>query len=103
MPQALNLAEAYNTVSIEQLKEEEEVENALENLRNAYDRTLNEEHIKRLITIHDKKRARDRSMEDPIGRDLLFSLTAVEYEGEEGRWCDVNPILLPLVETWKKE
>jgi hypothetical protein len=81
----------------------EEVENALEKLRNAYDRTLNEEHIKRLIEIHDKKRARDRSMEDSIGRDLLFSLTAVEYKSEEGRWCDVNPILLPLVETWKKE
>jgi hypothetical protein len=29
-------------------------------------------------------------------------LTAVEYEDEKGRWCDINPLLLPLVEKWKK-
>jgi hypothetical protein len=40
-------------------------------LRNAYDRTLNEEHIKRLIEIHDKKRARDRSMNSSTpGRNM---------------------------------
>ena len=36
----------------------------------------------------------------PQSRDLLFSLTAVEYEEE--RRCDINPLLMPLVEKWKK-
>ena len=39
----------------------------------------------------------------PQSRDLLFSLTAVEYEDEEERWCDINPLLMPLVEKCKKD
>ena len=81
----------------------DEVGSALEKLRRTYDRTLNDEHITRLLEIHGKKEARDRSIEESISRDLLFSLTAVEYEDEEGRWCDVNPVLLPLVEEWNKK
>ncbi|RCV64907.1 hypothetical protein C5S53_06360 [Methanophagales archaeon] len=50
----------------------------------------------------DKKEARDDNVGDSTSRDLLFSLTAVEYEDEEGRWCDINPLLMPLVEKWKK-
>ncbi|MGB7002458.1 MAG: P-loop NTPase fold protein [Halobacteriota archaeon] len=80
----------------------EEVEKALEKLRRTYDRTLTEAHKKRLLEIHDKKEARDDDIEDSTSRDLLFSLTAVEYEDEEGRWCDINPLLRPLVEKWKK-
>ncbi len=80
-----------------------EVGSALEKLRRTYDRTLSDEHIARLLDIHREKDARERSQEESITRDLLFSLTAVEYEDEEGRWCDVNPILLPLVEEWAKK
>ena len=80
----------------------EEVEKALEKLRRTYDRTLTEAHKKRLLEIYDKKEARDENTSDSISRDLLFSLTAVEYEDEEGRWCDINPLLMPLVEKWKK-
>lgn len=80
----------------------EEVEKALEKLRRTYDRTLTEAHKKRLLEIYDKQEARDADIEDSTSRDLLFSLTAVEYEDEEGRWCDVNPLLMPLVEKWKK-
>ena len=81
---------------------EEEVERALEKLRRTYDRTLTEAHKARLLEIYDKQEARDSDVEDSTSRDLLFSLTAVEYEDEEGRWCDVNPLLMPLVEKWKK-
>ena len=80
----------------------EEVGKALEKLRRTYDRTLTEAHKKRLLEIYDKKEARDDNTSDSTSRDLLFSLTAVEYEDEEGRWCDINPLLMPLVEKWKK-
>ena len=79
-----------------------EVRKALEKLRRTYDRTLTEAHKKRLLEIYDKKEARDEDTSDSTSRDLLFSLTAVEYEDEEGRWCDINPLLMPLVEKWKK-
>ncbi len=81
----------------------EEIRESLEKLRRIYDRTITEEHKKRLIEIHERKEARDRDISDTITRELLFSLTAVEYEDKEGRWCDVNPILLPLLKRWKKE
>jgi energy-coupling factor transporter ATP-binding protein EcfA2 len=80
----------------------EEVGKALEKLRRTYDRTLTEVHKRRLLEIYDKKEARDENKGDSTSRDLLFSLTAVEYEDEEGRWCDINPLLMPLVEKWKK-
>jgi hypothetical protein len=80
----------------------EEVGKALEKLRRTYDRTLTEAHKRRLLEIYAKKEARDTDIEDSTSRDLLFSLTAVEYEDEEGRWCDINPLLVPLVEKWKK-
>lgn len=81
---------------------EEEVRKALEKLRRTYDRTLSEAHKRRLLEIYDNKEARDRDIDESISRDLLFSLTAVEYEDEDGRWCDINPLLIPLVEKWKK-
>ncbi len=80
----------------------EEVRKVLEKLRRAYDQTLTEAHKARLLEIYDKKEARDRDISDSISRDLLFSLIAVQYEDEEGRWCDVNPVLMPLLERWKK-
>lgn len=80
----------------------EEVGKALEKLRRTYDRTLTEAHKRRLLEIYDKKEARDENLRDSTSRDLLFSLTAVEYEDEEGRWCDINPLLMPLVAKWKK-
>jgi DNA polymerase III delta prime subunit len=79
-----------------------EVGKALEKLRRTYDRTLTEAHKSRLLEIYDKREARDENISDSTSRDLLFSLTAVEYEDEEGRWCDINPLLMPLVERWKK-
>jgi len=76
----------------------EEVKFSLEKLRRTYDRTLTVEELKRLIEIHDKKEARDIEIGDSVVRNLLFSLTAVEYESEdEGKWCEVNPLLFPLM------
>ena len=82
----------------------EDVEDSLEKLRRTYDRTLTEAHKIKLLEIYNSKEARDVDMSDSIGRELLFSLTAVEYVDENGeRWCDVDPLLLPLVEKWKEQ
>lgn len=81
----------------------EDVESALEKLRRTYDRTLTEAHKRRALEIHESKEARDLDNFDGLSRELLFSLTAVEYEDENGRWCDVDPLLLPLVEKWKSQ
>ena len=80
-----------------------EIDAVLEKLRNTYDRTLTKEDIKKLIEINKKKEARDKTVNDDVVRTLLFSLTIVEYETEEGRWCEINPILLPLLEKWEKD
>ena len=80
---------------------DQDVEGSLEKFRRTYDRTISQAHKERLIEIHESKEARDKDNEDDISRDLLFSLTAVEYEDESGRWCDVDPLLLPLVERWR--
>ena len=81
---------------------ENDVIEAIEKLRRNFDRELDKVHIKRLIEIHETKDARSESPDDQITRELLFSLSAVEYEDEEGRWADVNPLLHPLIERWKK-
>ncbi len=81
----------------------EEIKEVLEKLRRTFDRTLTEAHKKRLLEISSKKEARDENITDSTTRELLFSLTAVEYEDKEGRWCDINLLLQPLVEKWKKE
>ncbi len=75
---------------------------AIEKLRRNFDRELDRVHIKRLIEIHETKDARSANPDDQITRELLFSLSAVEYEDEKGRWADVNPLLHPLIEQWKK-
>lgn len=80
----------------------EEVRESIEKLRRFYDRSLTEEHKKKLLEIYENKEGRSKDTKDRITRELLFSLIAVEYENEEERWCDVNPILLPLVEKWKR-
>ena len=80
----------------------EEIKEVLEKLRRTFDRTLTEAHKKRLLEIVDTKEARDKNTDESITRDLLFSLTAVEYEDKEGRWCDINLLLQPLVDKWKK-
>jgi hypothetical protein len=82
---------------------DEELNEVLEKLRRTFDRTLTEAHKKRLLEISHKKEARDENIEDSTTRELLFSLTAVEYEDKEGRWCDINLLLQPLVDKWKTE
>ncbi len=81
----------------------EEITEVLEKLRRTFDRTLTEAHKKRLLEIYNKKEARDETIDDSTTRELLFSLTAVEYEDKEGRWCDINALLQPLVDKWKKK
>jgi len=73
---------------------------ALEKLRMTFDRTLTDAHKKKLLEINICKEAREEGPDSNLTRDLLFSLTAVEYEDGEGRWCEVNAMLLPLVEKW---
>ncbi|GEM_PF-244043 len=79
----------------------EDVKNALEKLRRSYDRIFTEAHKRRALKIHESKEARGLDEEDVVSLELLFSQIAVEYDDENGRWCDVDPLLLPLVEKWR--
>jgi hypothetical protein len=80
----------------------DDVAAALEKLRMTFDRTLTMAHKKKLLEINKCKEAREEGPDCVLTRELLFSLTAVEYEDEEGRWCEINPMLLPLVEKWSQ-
>jgi hypothetical protein len=75
---------------------------ALEKLRMTFDRTLTEAHKNKLLEINKCKEAREEGPDSVLTRELLFSMTAVEYEDEMGRWCEVNAMLLPLVEKWSQ-
>jgi hypothetical protein len=79
-----------------------DVATALEKLRMTFDRTLTEAHKKKLLEINKCKEAREEGPDSVLTRELLFSMTAVEYEDEMGRWCEVNAMLLPLVERWSQ-
>jgi hypothetical protein len=79
-----------------------DVATALDKLRMTFDRTLTEAHKKKLLEINGCKEAREEGPDSVLTRELLFSLTAVEYEDDEGRWCEINPMLLPLVEKWSQ-
>jgi hypothetical protein len=79
-----------------------DVASALEKLRMTFDRTLTKAHKNKLLEINICKEAREEGPDSVLTRELLFSLTAVEYEDEEGRWCEINPMLLPLVEKWTR-
>ncbi|WP_348304059.1 hypothetical protein [Methanothrix sp.] len=80
----------------------EDVASALDKLRMTFDRTLTEAHKRKLLEINSCKEAREEGPDSVLTRELLFSLTAVEYQDEEGRWCEVDPMLLPLVEKWSR-
>lgn len=75
---------------------------ALDKLRMTFDRTLTEAHKVKLLEIYSRKEAREEGPDSVLIRELLFSLNAVEYEDEEGRWCAVNSMLLPLVKKWSQ-
>ena len=77
-----------------------DVSSALDKLRMTFDRTLTEACKRKLLEINKCKETREEGPDSILTRELLFSLTAVEYEDEEGRWCEINPMLLPLVKKW---
>lgn len=59
---------------------EKDVAAALDKLRMTFDRTLTEAHKKKLLKINSCKEAREEDFDSALTRELLFSLTAVEYE-----------------------
>ncbi|PKP56612.1 MAG: hypothetical protein CVT88_07095 [Candidatus Altiarchaeales archaeon HGW-Altiarchaeales-1] len=82
--------------------EKEEIEECASDLRGIYEKALTQKHISTLLEIHETKHASDKSPEEKIVRDMLFSLIIVEYENKEGkRWHEINPILFPLIDKWK--
>jgi hypothetical protein len=80
----------------------DDVAAAMRKLRMTFDRTLTMAHKKNLLELNKCKEARKEGPDSILTRELLFSLTAVEYEDEGGRWCEINPMLLPLVEKWTR-
>ena len=71
------------------------VKESISSIRNDFGRMLSEKHYKTLKRIRSDKMA---GSED-IDMDLLQNLSVIEYLNNE-RWCDVNPIVLPLLEEW---
>jgi hypothetical protein len=67
------------------------------NIRNDFGRMLSKKHYTALQKLRIDKMA---GSED-IDMELLQNLSAIEYLNAE-RWCDVNPIVIPLLEEWKR-
>lgn len=75
----------------------EHVDQAIKDIRNEYRLILTQDQYSRLKECHT---SRDLRNSDQF-KDLLGNLSLLEYRNKEN-WCDVNPIVLPLIEEKKK-
>lgn len=81
--------------------DKKDVDAILSDMRNDFDRILREEHYDILDRIHKTK----NDVDGDILMDLFENLSVLEYLNEK-RWCDVHPLIIPLLEReWgiKKE
>jgi len=84
------LTKKRDKITIDLIKE------SVSNLRNDFGRMLSEKHYKVLKRLRSDKLA---GSED-IDMELLQNQAVLEYLNDE-RWCDVNPVVLPLLEEWE--
>lgn len=75
----------------------EEIRSAASDLRNDLERTLASADYPILIEV---ARTLHAPSDDTV-RDLLHSLHLVEYKNQQ-RWCDINPLLEPVLKQWKE-
>jgi hypothetical protein len=73
------------------------VEQATRKIRDEYRLFLTEDQYTQLGVCHKTKELRNSDQ----FKDLLGNLSLLEYRNDEN-WCDVNPIVLPLIEEKKK-
>mgnify|MGYP005855365721 FL=1 len=78
--------------------QQDDVEYAARQVRNAYRALLTEEGYQELQRILQG----GRFANTPLARDLLHNLSLLEYNGD-GIWWTVHPIVRPLVEEWVRE
>lgn len=52
------------------------------------------------LPILDRVARTHEASSDPATQDLLHSLHLLEYNGQ--RWCDMNPLLRPILERWRE-
>jgi hypothetical protein len=71
----------------------EDVENAARQVRNAYRGSLTQEQYQELWRLYKG----GRFTNNPVARDLLHSLSLLEYDGGDAWWA-VHPIVRPLLE-----
>ncbi|PKP59055.1 MAG: hypothetical protein CVT89_01720 [Candidatus Altiarchaeales archaeon HGW-Altiarchaeales-2] len=76
----------------------EDVNSKIYDMRNDFDRMLKKEHYRVLEEIHKTKRADDGE----IVLELFHNLSVLEYLNDE-RWCDVHPLIIPLLEKIKRK
>ncbi len=85
------LAKRMSTITKEIVRE------SVAEIRNEFGRMLTDEHYRCLDGIEKTKMVGG----DKISIELLHSLSALEYLNNE-RWCDVNPVVLKLLEQHRK-
>ena len=78
--------------------QQDDVEYAARQVRNAYRALLTKEGYQELQRILQG----GRFANTPLAQDLLHNLSLLEYNGD-GIWWTVHPIVRPLVEEWVRE
>jgi hypothetical protein len=73
------------------------INESISNLRNDFGRMLSERYYRVLKKVRGDKMA---GSED-IDMELLQNQSVLEYLNKE-RWCNINPIVLPLLEDWER-
>lgn len=92
----VQLVQSAATYALSQGREaidEESVHKVIADVRNDYQALLTQQHYATL-----RRRRQDKSLvnEEEV-RDLLHNLSLLEYRNDQV-WCDVNPIVAPLLE-----
>ena len=78
----------------ENIISEQCVKEAVLDMQNDHTDSLDTQDYKLLIEkMHDKRVVSDERL-----LDLFHNLKLLEYYDEKGKWCSVNPILLPLIQ-----
>jgi hypothetical protein len=97
MSRIMQMACNYAVADGEDKLSAEQVEQAAGEIRNEYRLFLTEDQYSRLRKCRNTRELRNSDQ----FKDLLGNLSLLEYRNKEN-WCDVNPIVLPLIKEKKK-
>jgi hypothetical protein len=97
MARIMQMACNYAVADGEDKLSVKQIEQAAGEIRNEYRLFLTEDQYSRLRKCRETRELRNSDQ----FKDLLGNLSLLEYRNKEN-WCDVNPIVLPLIEEEKK-